>query len=271
MASPSVRASNKPTSKFNWKDGDIAFLKSVDEFTSEEYDTLIKPGYLHAKATQHPVIVLELSADHQHALIVTVSAYGSSKENNYLPPWRQPVHRKKSPNNFHAFRGSVTPNDKKEHLELADGAWFPKPKTSWVYMPSTFVVLSSTLKHFDKVPRRLRMTQESLKYLLGEMVKSPRFAKRWSNPDVLRMLGSKKCTTQNTHIDTSKFRPSTISPPATLSSTSAPITSKSWESSNVALSSKPIALQPITKTKQSKPTMCWAAVAKASIMVSVQS
>ncbi|KAI1440503.1 hypothetical protein F5Y02DRAFT_432185 [Annulohypoxylon stygium] len=185
----------KQQTRFNWKDGEIAFLKDVQEFDLDEYSTLIETGYLHMKATRHPVIILEHSSDYKHFLVATVSAYSSGKENNYLPPWRQYNHKCKHRENFRAFSGSEKPLPYQNHLELADGGCFPKPETSWVYMPATFVVPASVLKEFDKTPTRLRMTQESLRELLYDMAKDGRFAFRWKNPNVVRMLESKmpKC------------------------------------------------------------------------------
>ncbi|KAI1095564.1 hypothetical protein F5B19DRAFT_503740 [Rostrohypoxylon terebratum] len=191
----SYKRTYQQKTNFHWKDGDIAFLKDVHEFNLDEYNILIKTGYLHAKATRHPVIILEHSKDYKHFLVTTVSAYSSGKENNYLPPWRQYNHKCKRRENFRAFAGSEKPFYYQNHLELADGGCFPKPETSWVYMPATFVVPASVLKEFDKTPRRLRMTEESLKELLHDMAKDGRFAFRWTNPNVLRILESKapKC------------------------------------------------------------------------------
>ncbi|KAI1211248.1 uncharacterized protein F4807DRAFT_466562 [Annulohypoxylon truncatum] len=185
------------TTTHHWQDGDIAFLKGVDEFSIEEYDALIESGYLHTKATKHPVIILEHSNDYKYFLITTVSAYSSSWENNYLPPWKQFNHKCKRREFFRAFAGSEKPFYDQQHLQLADGGRFPKPETSWVYIPGTFVVPSSTLKEFDKTPRRLRMTQESLKGLLYDMAKCTRFATRWTNPAVVRMLKPKESKMQN--------------------------------------------------------------------------
>ncbi|KAI0888048.1 uncharacterized protein GGS22DRAFT_185429 [Annulohypoxylon maeteangense] len=175
----------------DWKDGDIAFLKDANEFTRDEYNDLIRSGYLHFKATKHPVIILEHSNDHKHFLITTVSAYSSGRENNYLPPWKQFHHKCKPREAFRAFSGSAKPSYHQNYLQIADGGSFPKPETSWVYMPATFVVPSSALKEFDKTPERLRMTKESLDDLLYDMAKNARFATRWTNPHVLRLLRSK--------------------------------------------------------------------------------
>ncbi|KAI1453192.1 hypothetical protein F4805DRAFT_462021 [Annulohypoxylon moriforme] len=186
----------KPVSAHNWQDGEIAFLKDAEEFTLDEYDSLISSGYLHKKATRHPVIILEHSNDRKHFLVATVSAYSSGRENNYLPPWMQFNHKCKRREAFRAFSGSAKPFPDQKHLQLADGASFPKPETSWVYMPATFVVPASTLKEFDKTPKRLRMTEESLKDLLNDMAKIKRFATRWINPCVARILESREPKTQ---------------------------------------------------------------------------
>ncbi|KAI2463728.1 hypothetical protein F4781DRAFT_437108 [Annulohypoxylon bovei var. microspora] len=199
---------HQKTSPFNWQDGDIAFLKGVEEFTQGEYDTLIKTRYLHPKATKHPVIILEHSKDHKHFLITTVSAYGSGHENNYLPPWKQYNHKCKPRTAFRAFSGSEKPFYKQNHLQLADGGCFPKPQTSWVYTPSAFVVPSSTLKEFDKAPKRLRMTQESLKDLLDDMANNIRFTTRWINSNVVRMLEPKELNIQKLWQNFNRWDPS---------------------------------------------------------------
>ena len=40
----------------NWQDGEIAFLKPHCQFNPAAYKDLIDSGYLHVKATGHPVI-----------------------------------------------------------------------------------------------------------------------------------------------------------------------------------------------------------------------
>ncbi|KAI2628746.1 hypothetical protein GGR54DRAFT_651595 [Hypoxylon sp. NC1633] len=233
---------------FNWQDGDIAFLKSSDEFSQTEWDTLIETGYVKEGATKHPVIILEHSRDSSHFLVATVSAYRSGPDNGYLPPWEQRTHSRKNRNAFRAFTGSKKSSANQKHLELGDGGCFPKPKTSWVYTPFIFVVPSSTLKCFDKTAKRLRMTQESLKDLLGDMAKNNNFAKRWTNPNVLRMLG---------HIQGPPESRST-SPPESAGGTPAitgpkPGVSKtSWAA--IATAGKPVpALAPIPVAKASIP------------------
>ncbi|KAI5865947.1 hypothetical protein GGS23DRAFT_594103 [Durotheca rogersii] len=172
----------------NWKDGEIAFLKGVDQFNHTEYRSLIASGYMREATTQHPVIVLEHSSDYQHYLITTVSAYGSSRENSYLAPWRQACHRRKCRESFRAFFGSEKPSEEHDYLWLEPGQQFPKPKTSWVYIRLCFVVPASTLTRFDKTPTQLRVTQESLKALLRDMRKLRGFDKRWTDPRHFRLF-----------------------------------------------------------------------------------
>ncbi|KAI0839744.1 hypothetical protein F5Y06DRAFT_302906 [Hypoxylon sp. FL0890] len=229
----------------DWQDGDIAFLKSADEFDQAEYAALIKSGYLHYRATKHPVIILEHSKDYQHFLVTTVSAYGSSEENDFLPPWKQSIHWRKSPADFRAFTGSMKSYENQRHLQLANGGRFPKIKASWVYTPNVFVVPSSVLKSFDKTKTRLRMDQTSLKGLLCDMEKHPRFATRWTNRKVLRMLGP----------EIPKIQEGPGSTETSASSTSSD--DDSVTTSSLASDSKPNTPEPPTMT------MSWAAVAKA--------
>ncbi|KAL7622094.1 hypothetical protein AAE478_007596 [Parahypoxylon ruwenzoriense] len=172
----------------HWNAGDIAFLKSVNEFNNAEYDALIKTRYLCGKATQHPVIILEHSEDYQFFLITTVSAYGSGMHNDYLPPWQQSNHTRKCRNDFRAFYGSELPNIRQKHLMLEVGGCFPKPKTSWVYIRNAFVVPLSTLQNFERARTQLRMTQESLQDLLNDMKAQRKFSNPWKRPVVVEML-----------------------------------------------------------------------------------
>ncbi|KAI1141503.1 hypothetical protein F5Y05DRAFT_423303 [Hypoxylon sp. FL0543] len=228
----------------DWQDGDIAFLKSAEEFDQAEYETLIKPDYLRWKATKHPVIILEHSKDYRHFLVTTVSAYSSGAENGFLPPWKQPVHRTKSPGDFRSFTGSAKPDEKQQHLQLANGDRFPKIKTSWVYIPNTFVVPSSVLKNFDKAKKRLRMDQTSLKGLLRDMEKRPSFANRWTNEKVLRILGQKSSQTRKEP----KFSESRI-------------LATSSDDDSVATASTTTDSKPNTPSKPTT-TISWAAVAR---------
>ncbi|KAI4864104.1 hypothetical protein F4820DRAFT_449309 [Hypoxylon rubiginosum] len=161
-----------------WEEGDIAFLRGVAELNDGERRALA--GYVPPKATGHPVIVLEHTPGSKYCTITTVSAYGSGSHNRFLAPWDQPAHKRKSRGAFFAFAGSEKPADWQEHLELEDNGCWPKPKTSWVYSRNVFVVPCSTLREFRR-GTRLRMTRESLKYLLAAMAKTSSFANRWND------------------------------------------------------------------------------------------
>ncbi|KAI3320316.1 hypothetical protein HD806DRAFT_547510 [Xylariaceae sp. AK1471] len=152
----------------SWQVGEVAFLKKADEFSQTERAELLASGRVHSRATGHPVIVLDRSADSKYYIITTVSAYSSGEDNNYLPPWKQAAHRRKNPNSFRAFVGSASPNGIK-HLRLADNKQWPKPKTSWVYIQNPFLVPSSTLITYTKSRHQLRMAPDSLQDLLGVM------------------------------------------------------------------------------------------------------
>ncbi|KAI1777517.1 hypothetical protein F4818DRAFT_457332 [Hypoxylon cercidicola] len=167
------------SNNLTWEDGDIAFFKGVDQLTDQHKDALA--GYVPEKATGHPVIILEHSTDSKYCLITTVSAYGSGAHNGFLPPWDQRYHEQKSRGAFYAFAGSEKPCHWQQHLELEGRQSWPKPKTSWVYARTTYVVPSATLREFRR-GTRLRMTQESLRYLLGAMAKNYNFATRWTDP-----------------------------------------------------------------------------------------
>ncbi|KAI0382161.1 hypothetical protein F5Y04DRAFT_279944 [Hypomontagnella monticulosa] len=165
----------------NWQEGDIAFFKSIDDFNPAEQEALIDTEYIHPGATGHPVIILECSNDSKYFLVTTISAYSSGPDNDYLPPWQQEHHSMKSAAAFRAFSGSVRPDCQQKHLFLEGKARLPKPKTSWVYTRTIFVVPSSTLKCFDKTSQQLRMTQASLKDLLSHISSNWNFPNRWKN------------------------------------------------------------------------------------------
>ncbi|KAK0641715.1 hypothetical protein B0T16DRAFT_516132 [Cercophora newfieldiana] len=161
-----------------WQAGDIAFLKHSDAFTEGEVRVLLEPkkgdreGYLPQKATGHPVIILErLSAQSTHVLITPVSAYSSSADNNYCPPWQQWAHRHKYPDYFRSFEGCERYDPVVPHLRLLPGQRMPKPKTSWVYAQSIFCVPLSVIGHFTKSPVLpcLRMCPDSLNDLISFM------------------------------------------------------------------------------------------------------
>jgi hypothetical protein len=154
--------SHKPYD-YSWRDGEIAFLKNHSEFSEVDYKDLISSKYMDVGVTAHPVIILKRhSTNSTHALITSVSAYGSGPNNNFRPPWEQRKHNNKSREDFRAFVGSVKCN-KHRHLQLeGTNQLMPKPKTSWVYVQRLYVVPITVLKEFDKHASRLCMTEESL-------------------------------------------------------------------------------------------------------------
>ncbi|KAI0849704.1 hypothetical protein F5Y00DRAFT_261149 [Daldinia vernicosa] len=202
----------------NWQDGDIAFLKSHYEFSKEVNHGLINTNYLPQKATNHPVIILEHSEDSKYYLVTTISAYHSGPENNYLPPWRQQRHRNKDRYDFRAFKGSVTPDHRREFLRLEGGCLLPKPKTSWVYTRGAFVVPSSTLKEFDKFDKSQgapRMTKKSLNDLLEHIKENCNTEALWTDPRIAKLRRSE---TSNLSIN-SKPGVRTTSTPSTINPT----------------------------------------------------
>jgi len=166
-------------SRHQWEEGDIAFLKPVDEFSSEQCDELLaarphRPrGYLHPRAAGHPVIILSrLSPASTHVAITPVSAYSSGPDNNYLPPWQQRCHDRKQPGDFRSFVGSALAPGKSPDsaLRLRDNKTMPKPKASWVYVQSVWVVPLTVLKGFTKSRQGLlRVEPESLASLRRHM------------------------------------------------------------------------------------------------------
>ncbi|XXG95450.1 hypothetical protein Hte_001712 [Hypoxylon texense] len=111
-----------------WGEGDIAFLKGLDQLTDSERGALT--GLVADKATGHPVIILEYNTGSKYCLITTVSAYSSGPHNGFLPPWNQPWHKSKARAAFFAFAGSEKPDARQKHLELEGSGRWPKPKTS---------------------------------------------------------------------------------------------------------------------------------------------
>ncbi|KAI1416503.1 hypothetical protein F5Y13DRAFT_186122 [Hypoxylon sp. FL1857] len=231
----------------DWQDGDIAFLKGLEEFNKAEYDALIGSRYLHPKATQHPVIILEHTKDYRHFLVTTVSAYSSSWENRFRPPWEQDAHRNKRPEDFRAFYGSEKPCKAQRHLQLANGGCFPKPQTSWVYTRGLHVVPSSALKAFDKANPRLQMEQTSLKDLLDHIKKHPGYASRWTHDKVLQMLEPRKPKTRRGS-----------------GSKESPNSAASSDRGSVATSSSVSDSDSEPSTPKSPTKMTWAGIARAA-------
>ncbi|KAI1843028.1 hypothetical protein JX266_010717 [Neoarthrinium moseri] len=164
-ASRYERAQCKPSfdsaQAFKWETGDIALLKSAHHFDDTDYHCLVNSGYIPKTALGNPVIILSRKSDDAtHAVVISVSAYGSGYYNNYLPPWKQTCHSGKRQNDFRAFDGSECPNERST-LYLENGDLLPKPQASWVYIQTPFVVPITTLGKFNKGNRRLRMTEES--------------------------------------------------------------------------------------------------------------
>lgn len=154
--------------KLNVYEGDIVFLKHHASLNDHDHKCLIKTGYLYEQVTSHPVIVLNHERDSTHAIVTTVSAYGSGDWNNNLVPWNQP-HQHKGPQLFRAFQGSEAPYKNQALLSLEGGKLMPKLRTSWVNVTSAFVVPITALQSFDKSDTRLRMTLASLEDLKSSM------------------------------------------------------------------------------------------------------
>lgn len=161
-----------------WQDGEIAFLKSSEYFSTKDYRELIASGHLHPKATSHPVIILE--AGPTRAIVTTVTAFSSGPENNFLPPWRMSAHHGKHLDDFHAFIGTeLPPNSPNAHLKLSDpGAKMNKPQASWVYIKHFVTVPYTVLLQWNKVPQQLRVSEESLAQLKTDIKRKYSFQLR---------------------------------------------------------------------------------------------
>jgi hypothetical protein len=125
--SKKLPSASKPRPHHIWQDGDIAFLKTCNAFSPRDYNELIASGYLHEKATCHPVIILK--AHSGGAIITPISAFSSGADNNFLPPWQQFYHRHKSLDDFRAFIGTARPNNRHDSLQLAD----PNMKSKFLF------------------------------------------------------------------------------------------------------------------------------------------
>ncbi|KAI1480488.1 hypothetical protein F4774DRAFT_408986 [Daldinia eschscholtzii] len=240
----------------NWQDGEIAFLKPHCQFNPAAYKDLIDSGYLHVKATGHPVIVLGHSEGSSHYVVTTISAYGSGPNNDYLPPWEQAYHRSKDRSAFRAFRGSVRPNPHRRFLELEGSESLPKPKTSWVYAKNAFVVPSSTLKKFDKVNGIPRLTQGSLEDLLRHFGESQDFRRRWTDPRVIKMLGLEPRTPSpprdaKPEVPTAATRPGINTAPKSIPASEAP--PKSTRETNLTVTPR-ITWSAVVKRPVPKPS-----------------
>ena len=152
-----------------WQDGDIAFLKSCEYFLPEDHQDLIASGYLHPKATSHPVIILQAGAG--RAIVTTVTAFSSGPQTNFCPPWRMRVHQDKRLDDFHAFFGTeLPPNSRHAHLKLSDSEGkMNKPQASWVYIKHFFTVPYTVLLRWNRVPQQLRVSEESLVQLRADI------------------------------------------------------------------------------------------------------
>ncbi|KAI6360604.1 hypothetical protein MCOR25_006689 [Pyricularia grisea] len=161
----------RPRHPINWTEGDIAFLMPYTARRSE-YDALSVP--IPEKATCHPVIILKVCSTGSHYVVTTVSAYGVAP-NGGPAPWTQHAHRYKSAHDFRAFVGTAPyVDDSGRHgtralLNLGPGMQMPKPRTSWVYARTAFLVPASVLGVFSKSKTHLRMTTASLDDLRAHM------------------------------------------------------------------------------------------------------
>ncbi|AEO60866.1 hypothetical protein MYCTH_90096 [Thermothelomyces thermophilus ATCC 42464] len=156
-----------------WRPGMIAFLHKKKECYPEAIEDLISTGHLPHGALGHPVIILQRpSMQSTHVLITTVSSY-CAEENNGSPPWKQPRHRSKCPEDFRSFLGSERVSNTYQPLRLHPGKQFPKPSASWVYIQSAFVVPVCVLGRFFRPPMprgmMLTMLPESLEDLRCHM------------------------------------------------------------------------------------------------------
>ncbi|KAK1834262.1 hypothetical protein QBC39DRAFT_252799 [Podospora conica] len=150
--------------KGGWKEGHIAFLRTSDSYSNEDYDSLIRSGYIAEMATCHPVIVLGVTRGHM--MITPVSAY-HAEFRGMKAPWKQSWHLKEQ--SFRAFDGSEQPRTGYPALQLHPGMAMPKPKESWVNVQSVWVVPRTVIGKFTKVPDFLRMTKESFDSLRRHM------------------------------------------------------------------------------------------------------
>ncbi|KAF6804496.1 hypothetical protein CSOJ01_10156 [Colletotrichum sojae] len=170
--------------KFEWREGDIAFLRPSTTFSELDYDCLIASNYLPSAATCHPVIILERrGADASHVLVTTVSAYRCTSRGHPIAPWKQQCHSGKDVAAFRSFVGSERPNADRPLLRLQKNQLMPKPKASWVYLENVFVVPITVLGKFDKAETRLRMETTSLKDLQNQFSRQTLLSKEtWADP-----------------------------------------------------------------------------------------
>ncbi|KAI6507878.1 hypothetical protein MCOR14_001957 [Pyricularia oryzae] len=161
----------KPRPTITWTEGDIAFLIPYSARQSE-YGAL--PVRVPVKATCHPVIILKACSTGSHYVVTTISAYGVSPDGGPAP-WAQHAHRYKTAHDFRVFTGTEPyvdasgRHESRAPLTLEPGMRMPKPKTSWVYARTAFLVPASVLGVFNKSPTQLRMTKASLNDLRAHM------------------------------------------------------------------------------------------------------
>ncbi|KAK4134492.1 hypothetical protein BT67DRAFT_455856 [Trichocladium antarcticum] len=230
--------------QIQWREGDIAFLLPAGQYSPSDRLALLKghgKGHLDEKATGHPIIILcRLSEKSDHVLATTVSAYSSGPGNNFLAPWKQTYHRSKNPLDFLSFEGSERVNNKIPALHLEGGSW-AKPKTSWVYSQSIFVVPVSVLCRYNKAcGKQLRVRPDSLDFLRRHMEqrcrtwairqRDLRAAEQGAPPAQFASASSWRAPSQTT-LPPPPNPPAPAAPPTWLGAAGAgPAQSKSWAS-----------------------------------------
>jgi hypothetical protein len=161
-----------------WQEGDIAFFSGADFFSEAAYSELIESRYMHKEATGHPCIVLKLLPG-DRAVITNVSAFGSSKINDYKAPW-ETSGGEKHKYLYRSFQGCQRSNETYQPLRLLPGQSFPKPRTSWVDIRKVWEVPVSVLGRFTKSRVLLKMAPDSLQELRADIAKrSRKYCSSW--------------------------------------------------------------------------------------------
>lgn len=187
---PTTVQFKKDCRDYEWKEGEIAFLKDHTEFSFSDSDNLIKPGQLQRGATKHPVIILKRhSTNSTYVLVTPVSAYGSGPDNKFLPPWKQRRHQFRATDDFRAFSGSERPTNQRPDLFLEAGS-MPKPRVSWVNVQNVYLVPIRTLKFFDKTEKVLCVNKASLADLRQHALENNTTARRLLDDPRLRLKTS---------------------------------------------------------------------------------
>lgn len=142
----------------DWQVGEVAFLKSRASMSPGEAAALVDSGYLPVGATNHPVLILHRGGSvNTHALVTTISAYGSGPSDDpsrdWVAPWERPLYGDWDRQDWVSVKGSevckVPGRCFDPILHLSDSRrQMNKVRGSWLNVQCAWVVPVSVLHGF---------------------------------------------------------------------------------------------------------------------------